>query len=299
MACTITSAVLTAPTRTDVYTDKAKIAYSASATMPSGSTISDTTSTSYGSATSQISEDLLAETETRLVTVTNYNTDVSYSNLVYSWVFSSGETAVGSSGTKEYVTGLSEGSANTISATVSVSCTTTTTYWYRTKSFYQSRSRSRPNLDSQWSSWSSWSPTDGGSYGSWTQSSSSSQTGTQEASKSTEAIIVYTNPGSFSEYNFTANTIIQSSDGLTAAKVDDWCDHCNALAHWYNQNTTDVAEGCRVSSGDLITAVWYNACINAIPTLTEQQKSSYHVTGGASGDIITAARINLLGTLIS
>ena len=29
----------------------------------------------------------------------------------------------------------------------------------------------------------------------------------------------------------------------------------------YNKNTTNVAEGCRVSSGELITAAWYNSCI--------------------------------------
>ena len=123
-----------------------------------------------------------------------------------------------------------------------------------------------------------------------------------DSDSETTTTSAYTHPGNFTEYNFTSGSTIQDSNGLTDEKVSHWCDHCNKLAHWHNQNATDVIDSnsdCQVSSGDLITAIWYNACIDAIPILTNEQKNSYHVRGGADGDIITASKINLLGTLIS
>lgn len=113
-------------------------------------------------------------------------------------------------------------------------------------------------------------------------------------------IDVYTRPGLFLDYNFTADTIIESQEGLTAQKVSNWIDHCNAYNHWYNQTDTDAIDEesiCHVNTNDIITAAWYNACVDAIQTAGGTPPLK--VIGGASGTIITASVINALGTAIS
>ena len=70
----------------------------------------------------------------------------------------------------------------------------------------------------------------------------------------------YTKPGAFDKYNFSPDTIIESSDGLTKKKVDAWCNHCNTYYSWKNQEASSAGEACRVSTGDLITVSWYNNC---------------------------------------
>lgn len=108
----------------------------------------------------------------------------------------------------------------------------------------------------------------------------------------THNLVVYTRPGAFSEYGFSVDTIIESSDGLTAEKVSHWVAHCNTAAHWYNQNSLDTANSCAVSTGDYITATWYNSCVDAMPC----GKPSKVI---ANVSIITADVINVLGTGIS
>lgn len=274
ISITSASASIITPLNSNISTNSANITYSCSATWINKSN-NESPSSSIG---------------------TSYTHDYNYSNISYSWSFSTSQSASSANGSIT-LTPLSSGEVNTITATVTAEGTEQVLYWevvtyWDPSEPQQSNYQTIEEFQFDYEQWLavrvkrySWDL-----LSSWSNPYSASQTIT---------ITAYTRPGDFSDYNFSANTIIQSSDGLTAAKVDNWCDHCNALAHWYNQNTTDVAEGCRVSSGDLITAVWYNACIDAIPTLTSQEKNNYHVTGGANGTIITAARINLLGTLIS
>lgn len=79
------------------------------------------------------------------------------------------------------------------------------------------------------------------------------------------SIIVYTHPGTFTDYNFTSDIIICSSNGLTAEKVDNWCKHCGAYLSWKNQSDKyNAAEECKVNSGNIITANWFNSCYEVL-----------------------------------
>ena len=203
-------------------------------------------------------------------TKTSYN----YSSLSYSWSFSPAGSASGASGTTT-VTGLTQGNENSVSGRVTASCVETVTHHSRTCS---------PIYDNE-----------GNKIGvsSWTESSYNT-TNNLQASLSTSAIKVYTKPGSFTEYNFSKEQTIESPEGLTATKVSRWVEHCNKCAHWYNQNNTDTANNCKVSSGEVISAAWYNRCVAAIPN-----NKPATVTGGLNGTIITADIINALGRAIS
>jgi hypothetical protein len=99
----------------------------------------------------------------------------------------------------------------------------------------------------------------------------------------------FPHPGAFLWYNFAKDTIICSPAGLTAAKVDRWCDHCEKYLSWKSQSDmTGAADGCKVNSGDLITADWYNKCADlcGVP----------HVERNA---LITADLFRALGAAIS
>ena len=99
----------------------------------------------------------------------------------------------------------------------------------------------------------------------------------------------FPHPGAFLWYNFAKDTIICSSAGLTAAKVDRWCDHCEKYLSWKSQtDRTGAADSCKVNSGDFITADWYNKCADlcGVP-LVERN------------DLITADLFRALGAAIS
>lgn len=123
-----------------------------------------------------------------------------------------------------------------------------------------------------------------------------------EPTVETVSISVYTRPGRFTDYNFAADTTIESKpDGLTAEKVDKWITHCNAFNNWFNQpsssrDESDVGPNCKVSRGDYITASWYNECVEAI---ADQLKRPDKVTGGSEGTIITTNVFKTLGDAIS
>lgn len=225
-----------------------------------------------------------------------------YDNLTFSISYSPAGT---NNSVRGYttVTGLNAGSANTITATATVSGRQTIIThtrsdsrewnpgWYDPKPTPQVGKPGDDNYepatpgvwhDGYWGPWL---------LGTEYTSSSASTITTQKTSNS---ITVYTRPGIFSDYGFSIDTIICSSAGLTAKKVENWVTHCNNLSHWYNQNTINTADGCIVSSGDLITADWYNTCVAAMPI-----NKPPTVIGGATGTIITADIINLLGTGIS
>jgi hypothetical protein len=97
-------------------------------------------------------------------------------------------------------------------------------------------------------------------------------------------------PGSFTDYNFSSGTIIQSSEeGLSASKVSNWCTHAGKYLSWKYQDNKYETVNCNVSSGDLITAEWYNKCAAAVD-------SSLRVN---TGDLITADAFIKLGAAIS
>ena len=104
-----------------------------------------------------------------------------------------------------------------------------------------------------------------------------------------EPEVKFEHPGIFTEFNFDANTIICSENGLSAAKVDRWCNHCEKYLSWVSQtDMTDAASHCKVKSGDLITASWYNKCADLCGVS--------HVEPNA---LITADLFRALGAAIS
>ena len=109
-------------------------------------------------------------------------------------------------------------------------------------------------------------------------------------------LTVWTRPGKFDKYNFSKDTIIQSSNGLTAAKVSDWITHCNNFSHWYNQSSQNTTTStCQATSGAVITAAWYNACVSAC---ADKSKITTQ-TATTNQTIITADIIKKLGEAIS
>lgn len=235
-----------------------------------------------------------------------YHTWTTYSyskNFSYSWDFDPEGSASKQTGIAT-VSKLTLGSANEIKGTVKASGTETVTTWTRYDSFigytYPTPEPQRPEgmSDEDWNEmYQAWKNTGIPQYSKGNPTSTSTTntiTGTAE-----DSIIVYTRPGSFTDYNFSADTIIQSPDGLTATKVGNWINHCNKYAHWYNQDAEDVTTAtCSATSGSIITAKWYNACANAIPT-EGTGPAVANVTGGVNGTIITADIINALGAAIS
>ena len=274
---TISSCMISVPVaqRDNVFTASANINYSCSATL----TQSQSTESTYSKTT------------------------YSYSELSYAWVIGS-VNASGASGSL-LVSGLTPKSSNTISGSVTVSCTETVTSYSREDVYVDGDpiyDLNNPILgepdeygnaeiigypilgyEQVWAGYTDWSVT-------------STSTNTISASSSTSTT-VYTRPGIFTEYNFTADTIIESADGLTATKVSHWIDHCNAFAHWYNQNDTNVTtSACGATTGDVITAAWYNACVAACPDVTTRPAA---VTGGIDGTILSASIFSSLGAAIS
>lgn len=99
----------------------------------------------------------------------------------------------------------------------------------------------------------------------------------------------FEHPGTFDLFNFAPNVMIESEDGLTAEKVDRWCDHCEKYLSWVSQtDMAGAADNCRVNSGDFITASWYNKCADLC--------GASHV---AQNDLITAELFKALGAAIS
>ena len=111
-----------------------------------------------------------------------------------------------------------------------------------------------------------------------------------ERTRSADATLtVYTHPGTFEGYNFSSGTIIQSTEGLSATKVSNWCTHAGKYLSWKYQENKYGTVNCNVNSSDLITAEWYNKCAVAVD-------SSLSVN---TGDLITADAFIKLGAAIS
>ena len=233
-----------------------------------------------------------------------------YSEISYSWTFSPSGSASNATGST-IISNLSPKNSQQIYGILSASGTETITTWTRvdTREWIESgylderivpdtghgnpgdEDYEPPDVIQVWVDTSHWSDPIAGT------PSSSTTTNTVTGTATSNNITVYTRPGIFTEYNFTADTIIESADGLTATKVSHWIDHCNAFAHWYNQNGTNVTtSACGATTGDVITAAWYNACIAACPDVTTRPAA---VTGGIDGTILSASIFSSLGAAIS
>ena len=237
----INAVTLTPAGSSEIYLTTAKAAYSCSADAPQDTTSSKDDRDDQGAGT-----------------VSNYSW--TYSELGYSWSFSGGGSGTSSSGSHTFQS-LNQGSANTLTASVEVSCletftTTTTTYTWEDngdwveKDTGQKDENGNPIKEKVWEE-------------DWVLVSESNTTVKQEIieASGTASATVYTRPGIFTYYNFTSGTIIESQEGLTALKVDNWCSHCGKYLSWLNQNNSySAADDCKVSSGDLITTEWINKC---------------------------------------
>ena len=302
--CTISSATLTAPGRNDVYTTKAKVTYTASATVPSQheSAVSTGTASYSGPYETGGGENDLEYDCWYVGTRSQTQYVYTYDTLVYNWTFTPEGTATGASGSVEYITGLTKGAKNTLKGKVKVTCTKYTQKQTRSKTWYEGYTLERASVEDDWGEPQYYDTEPYSSYGAWSNSgTATSTTGAAEATKDTETIDVWTRPGTFTEYNgFSGGptgTIIQSSSGLTVGKVANWCTHCNKFAHWYNQNDTDTAgSSCQATANGLITAGWYNACVDACADSTTRPAK---VTGGPTGTIITPSVFSNLGAAIS
>ena len=310
--CTITSATLTQPTSSDrdnIFMSQAKISYAAVATTPTGGESAPVEEDSYLVGIPYWTESLDGLTGYDLQGYGRDQTRTvdSYTDLSFTWVFfvnsvQTGQSANGPSGSAN-ISGLNYGSKNSISAKLKVNCKKTSQSQYCTKEWDEGSIYTRPSTEISWEEvianpLTQPTPYDSepyAEYGDWINYGDPVITlGAAEAEKSTNTVYVRTRPGVFSRYDFSSGTIIESSDGLTAEKVSDWISHCNKFAHWYNQNDTDVTNSqCQATTGEIITANWYNACRNVC---ADENTRPAQISSGA---IITASSIEALGTAIS
>ena len=132
---------------------------------------------------------------------------------------------------------------------------------------------------------------------------STSTTGSGHIERSiskTVTLTVYTSPGSFTDYNFSKNTIIQSSEGLSATKVSKWCTHAGKYLSWEDQKDRyDDANFLKVidyfgEEKPIITAAWYNDCAELVGCTT--RVSNDH---SQANSLITAQIFKDLGAAIS
>lgn len=262
----ISSAVLTNLGRDNVFLTTANIGYSCSATFVKTADSSSTYS----------------------------KTEYTDGTLSYEWTIN-GASFSGASGTAA-LTGLTPKAINNISGSVTVKCTETISTYSRTDVYGDPEPiYGEPEEEGEDPPIVGWGEAPWIGYSNWVLiNSTSSVTGT--ATQATASLPVYTRPGTFSDFSFSVDTIIESAQGLTAAKVSNWITHCNAFNSWYNQSANTSANSCAVTTGDYITATWYNSCVSAIADSTVRPST---VTGGANGTIITASVINALGTAIT
>lgn len=234
----------------------------------------------------------------------NYN----YSNLSYNWSFtpSTDENVTGNQGSVS-IGSLTAKQSNTITATLTVSGTETITVYTRTDTAYSAYYD--PELPPQGDM------SDGdyqlmidrglrdGTYTYYPAGVNEGETlydyivsNPPISAKKTYTITVWTRPGVFSAFaDIQANDLIQ--DYLTTTNITNWKDHCNAFAHWWNQNNTDTAGStCSIPADRIIYASWYNNCCDAC---ADANTRPAHVVGGPNGTIITPGLFLALGAAIS
>lgn len=125
------------------------------------------------------------------------------------------------------------------------------------------------------------------------------EVGKRSVSKTVE-ITVYTSPGSFTDYNFSKDIIIQSNEGLSATKVSKWCTHAGKYLSWRDQDDRyDDANSLKVinyfgEEKPIIRAAWYNDCAKLVGCTT--RVSNKH---NQADSLITAQIFKDLGAAIS
>lgn len=296
--CTISSASLTKPSRTAVLSTSVTIHYQASGELPNSPsegtiTVDSQSNWSYGNIT--VNEE--STERTRSVSRYRHQDHYSYESLTYSWRFSPAAGSLSGASGNVTISSLSSGTAYNVTGTVTATCTR---YTQKQRSKQTGTQIStRKDKESSWGSWvTTWDPLENN----WENEGGRTPTYNYGTSNpfTTAVVIIYTRPGSFSGFDNIAKDItIQSSSGLSATAVNNWVSHCNKYVHWYNQNGNDTAgNNCKATSGGLITAAWYNNCVDAIPVANRPAKIVKE-TGKNYYPTISAATIKALATAVS
>lgn len=214
----------------------------------SNKNVSSTTATIY-----YYCDGTLPETDENIAGTRQYR----YNTPSYSWTIKGISTSRKSGSVS--VSGLTQGAANTIRATVTLTCDRDKYVWDDEKGWWIYDSTSIYTVDTE-----------------------------------TTTLTVYTRPGTFTKFsNITAGTTY-ISDILTTENVTAWCNHCNKYLSWKNQTTSTAANSCKVNKNDFITAAWYNKCAETCGISTRVSNDPTK-----SNSLITAECIKALGTAIS
>lgn len=196
------------------------------------------------------------------------------------------DTIFSSDGTLSKTLSIAQsGSLITIEATVVIYCT---------EKIIERKREREINEDGTYSKWSNWQNISEIDY-------------QEKIGSATVSIPIYTHPGGFTGFsNISTGDIIQIGydekdskgnllkEGLSAKRVNEWCQHCNKYLSWKNQTASTTADACKVNPNDFITAAWYNKCAETCGIST--RVSNDHTQ---SNSLITAECIKALGTAIS
>lgn len=193
-----------------------------------------------------------------------------YRDLSYSWSF--GET--GSSGTHTFY-GLTAGSSNYLSGTVTISCQTRQNIERRSCSWIDGTpaTETSPGTPGHWGSWSSGTTSEG----SWSNHSLGSES---------VSLTVYTKPSSFSwSGNVNSGQTIQLN--LSSSDWNTLCTKAAQRRNWINQSS-GASVNATVSSGEIISAGKYNTLATALG-----------VSNVSQGDVIRASHFTALSSAVN
>ena len=118
---------------------------------------------------------------------------------------------------------------------------------------------------------------------------------TGSATQTSNNIVVYTHPGSFSmgattDPNFSNNII---ANVLTTEKIDQWIKHFQKAYHWYNQNNNNYNTSLlQIPNNKIVSAKWFNACMDAMQAVGHSTTKVKGASTDPPGDLITASLIN-------
>ena len=80
---------------------------------------------------------------------------------------------------------------------------------------------------------------------------------------------------------------------LTQEKITNWITHFQKAYHWYNQNNNnyDKTDSLQIPNNKIVSASWFNACMDAMRAVGHSEASTKKVSGAninPPGDLITA-----------
>ena len=154
-----------------------------------------------------------------------------YNTPVYSWTIK-GVSASGKTGSVS-LTGLTQGAANTISATVKLTCDRDRYEWDDEKERWVYDSTSDYTVDTE-----------------------------------TTSLTVYTRPGVFTGFDGVKDQLI--NDVINSTSAANWNTHCGKYLSWKNQASKYGTVTIAFPSGQLITASWFNSLRTACGATAEQ-----------------------------